>query len=642
MILSQLNGLEFNMCGIVGFCDFTKQSGLKTLKNMTSVLNHRGPDDEGHRIIKSEFAKVGIGHKRLSVLDLSANGHQPMSFKGLEIVYNGEIYNYKEIRNELIDAGYLFVSDTDTEVLLKAFHKWGLRSIDKLNGMFAFAIYDKNQKKLFLVRDRVGVKPLYFYQSENLVLFASELKSFHEHPNFKKKISNSGLSLYFKYSYIPEPYSIFEYTYKLKAGHHIEIDLPTGSLKQKKYWNVKDFYTMPKLNVSSRDAEEMLEALLISSFNYRTISDIPVGIFLSGGYDSSLVTALLKNNKNSLETFTIGFDDKEFDESGYAKKVSDFCGIPNNNKDLSKLDIVKTSQIICEVFDEPFGDGSALPTIILSQFAKKRVGVALSADGGDEIFAGYEKYQRVMKFYGYFKITPKIIRHFVAFVLKKIDPKLIPLLNKTYNFSTRYEKIINILMSKNTSQALNCISVYNTDKEVKSLIKDRFIFAETNFDISTDDISDNIDKMLFTDYKTYLTDNILVKVDRATMSASLEGRDPLLDHRIIELMALLPSEFKLKNNITKILVKKIVHKHIPKNIMNRPKKGFGIPAQTWLKDDLRKLVSKYLDDNSIIATNILDYKVVAKLREDFLKGKNESAHKIWLILVFQMWHEKWM
>ena len=629
------------MCGITGFCDFNKQSDELILENMTAALHHRGPDDEGHRVIKSQLATVGLGHKRLSVLDLSINGRQPMSYKGLEIVYNGEIYNYKEIKSELIEAGYSFVSDTDTEVLLKAFHKWGLNSIKKLNGMYAFSVYDKNYNKLYLVRDRVGVKPLYFYRKEGLILFSSELKSFHQHPRFKKKICNPGLILYFKYSYIPEPYSIFEDTFKVKAGHYIEVDLAKNDIKECQYWNVKDFYTMPKLDISLEDAEQMVENLLISACEYRTISDIPVGIFLSGGYDSSLVAAILKDNKNSLETFTVGFDDSELNESQYAKTVSEFCKIPNNNKIVSRSDLIETTKTMCEVFDEPFGDGSALPTIILSQFAKTKVGVALSADGGDEVFAGYKKYETVMSLHSKFSRIPKYLRFLCTFILNSVNPKFIPFFNRTYNFSTRYTKIVNILASKNTSEALNAISVYNSDKEVKALIREKFVDTKTNFDIPTDDISDDLDKMLFTDYKTYLPDDILVKVDRATMNASLEGRDPLLDHRIIELMARLPSKYKLKNGKTKIVLKKIVHSHIPKKLMDRPKMGFGVPMQSWLKADLKPLLLHYLDDNRLIRENILDYRVVSRLRDSYLKNKNENAHKLWLILVFEMWYERW-
>jgi asparagine synthase (glutamine-hydrolysing) len=630
------------MCGISGFCDFTKESNKQTLEAMTAALHHRGPDDEGHRFIKSKLATIGLGHKRLSVLDLSNNGHQPMTYKGMEVIYNGEIYNYKEIRAELIVHGYSFVSDTDTEVLLKAFHKWGVGSIEKMNGMFAFVIYDKENNKLFMVRDRVGVKPLYYHKKEGLILFSSELKSFHHHSSFNKKLCNSGLSLYFQYGYIPEPYSIYKDTFKVKAGHYIELELLSGTLTEHQYWNVLDFYTMPKLDISLEDAEKIVEPLLISSCEYRMVSDIPVGIFLSGGYDSSLVTAILKDHKNSLETFTIGFNDKNLNESEYAKIVSEFCEIPNNVGKLSPLDVVKMTKMMSNIYDEPFGDGSALPTIFLSRLAKEKVGVALSADGGDEVFAGYEKYEWIMLFYKKFNRVPRYIRYSIAFILNIINPKYIPLFNSSYNFSTRYQKIINILKSRDASDALKHISVYNTDREVKSLIGVKFTNTKTNFDISTDKISDNLDKILFTDYKTYLTDDILVKVDRATMSASLEGRDPLLDHRIIELMARLPSKYKLRKGETKILLKRVTHAHIPKKLMDRPKKGFGAPMETLLKDDLKLLLLHYLDEGRIDREGILNYQEVARLRDSFLSNKQESAHKLWLILVFEMWYEKWM
>ena len=301
------------MCGISGFCDFKKKSSENILKNMTDALIHRGPDSSGYSFFEYETYQVGLGHRRLSILDLSTQGHQPMKYKNLEIVYNGEIYNFKEIRKELEDSNYIFGSNTDTEVILKAYDKWGLKMVDRFIGMFAIVIYDKTTSTLLCIRDRAGVKPLYYYFKDGLFLFASELKSFYKHKEFQKQISKEGLSLFFQYGYILEPYSIFEDTYKLKAGHYLKLDLKTSVININKYWDVIDFYNKPKLDISFEEAKQETEQLLKSACEYRMVSDVPVGIFLSGGYDSSVVTSILQNQRSEkLNTFTIGFKEKGY------------------------------------------------------------------------------------------------------------------------------------------------------------------------------------------------------------------------------------------------------------------------------------------------------------------------------------------
>ncbi len=309
------------MCGIAGFCDFTKKSNKHILEKMTDVLHHRGPDDSGYSFYETKDAHVGLGHRRLSILDLSIHGHQPMDFEELEIVYNGEVYNFKEIRAELEKLDYSFESDSDTEVILKAYSEWGIKAVDRFNGMFAIAIYDKEKEKLTLIRDRTGIKPLYFYEKDGLFLFSSELKSFHEHIGFKKEVDFDALAQFFHYGYIPQPYSIFKNTQKLLAGHYLELDLKSQKTSLKKYWDVKDFYNLPKKKIDYNDAMDEVEELLISSFKYRMVSDVPVGVFLSGGYDSSAVAAILqKNSTQKIKTFTIGFHEEGYNEAHHAKK----------------------------------------------------------------------------------------------------------------------------------------------------------------------------------------------------------------------------------------------------------------------------------------------------------------------------------
>lgn len=631
------------MCGIAGFCDFSKKSSNDILKNMTDVLHHRGPDDSGYFWDENEYSQIALGHRRLSILDLSAHGHQPMSFEYLDIVFNGEVYNFKEIKKELLELGYAFHSDSDTEVILKSYHQWGIKAVDRFNGMFAITIYDKKANKLIFIRDRAGVKPFYYYKKDSLILFSSELKSFHKHPDFQKEINKSSLSLYLQFGYIPEPHSIFKNTYKLKAGHYIEIDLKSQKFEEIKYWDVVDFYNKPKLDISQDEAIEKTEELLKSSFEYRMVSDVHVGVFLSGGYDSSVVTAILQNQRTEkLNTFTIGFKEKGFDEAPYAKEVAKYLGTNHTEYYCTQKDALEIIPKLCELYDEPFGDSSAIPTTLVSQLARKYVTVSLSADGGDEIFAGYSKYTTTMQYFNKFNSIPNSIKSLISFGMDNINPKHIPILNKTYNFATRYEKINAILKAKNSVEAMKYTSEYFTKKERDKLLKVGFDDLLTNFDMQLSDTNDAINQMLAIDYKTYMVDDILTKVDRATMSVSLEGREPLLDYRLIEFVSQLPSNLKYKDGDKKWLLKQITHKYLPKQMMDRPKQGFGVPLTEWFRDELKEYFMIYLDEKRIESEGLFDSKEIIRLRDSYLLGNKENVQKLWFLLMFEMWYEKWM
>ncbi len=631
------------MCGIAGFCDFSKKSSNDILKNMTDVLHHRGPDDSGYFYDENEYSQIALGHRRLSILDLSAHGHQPMSFEHLEIIFNGEVYNFKEIKKELLELRYSFHSDSDTEVILKSYHQWGIKAVDRFNGMFAITIYDKKANKLIFIRDRAGVKPFYYYKKDSLILFSSELKSFHKHPNFQKEINKSSLCLYLQFGYVPEPHSIFENCYKLKAGHYGEIDLKSQNFEEIKYWDVVDFYNKPKLDISENEAMEKTEELLKSSFEYRMVSDVPVGVFLSGGYDSSVVTAILQNKRSEkLNTFTIGFKEKGFDEAPYAKQVAKYLGTNHTEYYCTQKDALEIIPKLCELYDEPFGDSSAIPTTLVSALARKYVTVSLSADGGDEIFAGYSKYTTTMQYFNKFNSVPKSIKSLISLGMDRINPKYIPILNKTYNFATRYEKINAILKAKNSVEAMKYTSEYFTKKERDKLLKLGFDDLVTNFDIKVADTNDEINQMLAIDYKTYMVDDILTKVDRATMSVGLEGREPLLDYRIIEFVSQLPSNLKYKDGDKKWLLKQITHKYLPKEMMDRPKQGFGVPLTEWFRDELKEYFMIYLDEKRIEKEGLFNPKEIVKLRDSYLSGNKENVQKLWFLLMFEMWYEKWM
>ena len=627
------------MCGITGFIDFNKKSTQQILQEMTDVLHHRGPDDSGVSFFSNSNCQVGLGHRRLSILDLSSHGHQPMAFDKIEIVYNGEIYNFKEIRQELEKYDYQFESDSDTEVILKAYHKWGIKAVDKFNGMFTISIYDQLSSKILLIRDRSGVKPLYWYYKNNILLYSSELKSFHKHPSFKKEIDFNGLSLYLQYGYILQPYTIFKNTFKLKSGHYLEIDLKKQVVEEKKYWDVINYYNKPKLSISFDEAKKEVEKLLISSFQYRMISDVPVGIFLSGGYDSSSVAAILQSQQiEKIKTFTIGFHEKGFDEACYAKEIANYLGTDHTEHYCTQKEALEIIPSLAEVYDEPFADSSAIPTILVSKVAKEKVTVILSADGGDEIFAGYSKYHRSLKYLNFLKKS-----QLTKTVLKKTLPFI--MCNNIFPRTKQLERVYETLIKKDSESILKIMRYWNTDY-INTMLLSKATQSITSFDEEEhlEEINDDINKMLAIDYKTYMIDDILTKVDRATMSVSLEGREPLLDYRIIEFVAQLPSEYKLHQGETKKIFKSIIHDYIPKNMMDRPKMGFGVPINEWLKDELIELVNYYLDRSRIEKENIFNFKEVAKIKEQYLKTPSDEniANNMWKIIMFEMWYERWM
>ncbi len=631
------------MCGIVGFCDFRKKSTRENLTTMMDVINHRGPDAKGHLYHKLDTNVLGLGHQRLSILDLSNEGIQPMSFEHLDIVYNGEVYNFQEIKVELEALNYSFHSHSDTEVILKAYHCWGLDALEKFNGMFALAIFDKQKDELTLIRDRAGIKPLYWYWKDGLFLFASELKSFHEHPNFEKKINRDVLALYLQHGYVPQPYSIFNSTEQLKAGHSLHLDLKTQNIETKQYWSVSEWYEKPKLILTDKEAINQTENILKKAFNYRMVSDVPVGVFLSGGYDSSLVTALLQSDRDEkINTFTIGFEEHGYDESPHARAVAKYLGTEHTEYYCSHKDALEIIPKLADIYDEPFGDASVIPTVLVSQLARKKVTVSLSADGGDEIFAGYDEYPNTLKMQKTFNKVPSLVKKSVSSIMSIIPPTKVPFHHLLYNFETRYEKIQNLLKTENCAQMLKYRSEQFTTAQLKKLLTFAPNPLTTAFDSDTSKIDDCISQMLMVDYQTYMSANILTKVDRATMSVGLEGREPFLDKSIIEFAAQLPSHFKYRDGEQKWVLKKITHKYLPKKIMNRPKMGFSPPITEWFRDELKSYFLDYLGYERLTREGYFNADEVVRMRDEYLTGKNVSIKKLWFILMFQMWHEKWM
>lgn len=631
------------MCGITGFCDFTQKSRAKELHSMMDAIEHRGPDAKGALIHELGHVNLALGHRRLSILDLSSEGTQPMVFENLEIVYNGEVYNFEEIKVDLEIKGYVFHSQSDTEVILKAYHAWGLKALDKFTGMYAMAIFNKEKEVLTLIRDRAGVKPLYWYFKEGLFLFASELKSFHKHPNFQKEINTDVLAQYLQHGYVLQPHCIFESTQQLEAGYILELDLKTQSIRREQYWSLSDFYAKPKLILSDDEAINQTEAILKKSFDYRMVSDVPVGTFLSGGYDSSLVTALIQADREAkINTFTIGFKEKGYDEAPHAKAVAKHLGTNHTEYYCTQKDALEVIPKLAEIYDEPFGDASAIPTVLVSQLAREKVTVSLSADGGDEIFAGYSAYDNLSKINNFNQKVPALLRRSTAGILNMVNPTYIPFKDKVYNFEIRYEKLKKMLMAKNSAELLEQSYEHYGENELNRLLLKKANKLKTAFNMELNNISDDLSQMLMIDYKTYMADDILTKVDRATMSVGLEGREPFLDAKIIEFAAQLPNEMKYRDGEKKWVLKQITHKYLPKELMDRPKMGFSPPVTEWFRDELKTYFLYYLTHERLSQEGLFNPDEVLRLRDAYLEGKNVSVHRLWFILMFEMWYEKWM
>jgi len=633
------------MCGIAGFIDFHKESTTSNIQSMIEPLNHRGPDGEGTLLLKSINAIIGFGHKRLSIIDLSQAGKQPMNFSHLHITYNGEIYNYQEIKNELSELGHHFKGGSDTEMILHAYAEWGIKAVERFIGMFAIVLFDKKKQEVIFFRDRAGVKPLFYYHKNDLILFSSELKSFHEHPKFEKKLDLNAVAAYMQYGNVPTPHCIFKNCSKIKPGHYLKIDLESKSLEEVQYWNVYNFYNKPKLNLSFQEAKIQTKELLKSAFKYRMVADVPVGVFLSGGYDSTNVTSLIQADLTSkLKTFTIGVPNIGLNEAPYARDIAEYLGTDHTEINCSKEEAIEMIKDLPFFYDEPFADSSAIPTTLVSKAARKDVTVALSADGGDEVFGGYNRYDYMHRYGKTLNSIPKAVRKILLGAMNNIGSDNIPILKNKYNFHNRYERLKAFLENPNKKEIMLSLSQQFNDEQMKSVMKSDFESLPTMFQSKEmlEDFKSPLAYMMAIDFQTYMLDDILQKVDRATMTNSLEGREPMLDHRILEFAAQLPDEYKYQNRVKKRILREITHDYIPKELLDRPKMGFAIPIAKWLKNELRDHVEEYLNEDRIEKQGIFNWDFIAKLKIDFYGGRKEYDSKLWYFLMFQMWHERWM
>lgn len=635
------------MCGLTGFIDYKFSGDLSVLNKMNSTLQHRGPDSEDSVIFDDKQARIGLAHRRLSIIDLSACGNQPMSdeSKNFSIVFNGEIYNYIEIKRELQSLGVTFFSTSDTEVILKSYIEWGIKAVNKFIGMFAFVIYDRMNNKVIFCRDRVGVKPFYYFLSNDLILFGSELKALMAHPSFDKKIDLGALGSFFKHGWIGAPSTIFESTYKAKPGHILEIDLQSRQITEHCYWDAHQFYNLAPVNLSFQEAKESLHDLLKSACEYRMVADTEVGIFLSGGFDSSLVTAIVQANRSKqINTFSIGFEDKELNEAPFAKAVANHLGTNHHELICTSKNAFDLISSLPYHYDEPFADSSAIPTMLVSRLAAGKVKVALSADGGDEIFGGYPKY--------YIKMSSLDTIQRIPSFLKKPFARLLSIPVNYFNTENPHHKIL-LEKLQLTLNADNPREIFRfrsepyhfSNYEIKKLLKqhEQILLSKTFYD--NYNLNDMLNPSLFMmalEYKTILPDDMLVKVDRASMAYSLEAREPFLDHRLLEFSARLNSDHHFYKNKPKALLREISYEYIPQKLLDRPKKGFSIPTDKWLRTELRESVMEFSSKAFIDNQNIFSFKNCTNMIANYYNGKDKNPERIWFFLMFQLWYKRWM
>ena len=657
------------MCGIAGLISH-KVNHLENVNKIITKLSHRGPDNNG--IWQSDDKTITFGHTRLSILDLSSAGNQPMisSCGRYVLTYNGEIYNHLSLRKK-IEAKrkqqFQWKGSSDTETLLESFVELGVKNtLESVIGMFAFGLWDAKHKKLILGRDRLGEKPLYYGWVNDSFVFASELKAVKAIGGFQNKICQKSLSLYMQLMYMPTPYSIYSNIYKLHPGALLianqdidayplkkppELNTNINGLDYFKWW---DFNHQLQNNSSKQiidnyQAEHKLDEVLNEAVQSQLISDVPIGSFLSGGIDSSLITAMMqKNSKSPVRTFSLGFQEYQFDESRYAKKIAAHLKTDHNELIISHKDSLQIIPKLCEIYDEPFADSSQIPTCIISKFAREKITVALSGDGGDELFGGYNRYFWTERIWNKIQFLPFALRKKVGEVIAKSPIGILKIFDKLFNSLPVKGYRIQNFPDKIYKLSNRMINVENLDQLYLSLIsewyknKNPVLNAETEIDYilelkTTKSFNNHKEKMMILDTLTYLPDDILCKVDRASMSCGLETRVPMLDHRVVNTAWQIPLKMKITKNSGKKILKNILKKYIPQTLTERPKMGFGIPLDEWLRGPLRDWAEDLLNQKNLNSEEHLDSKIIKDIWNNFLKGNRSWGSRIWTILMFQAW-----
>ena len=624
------------MCGIGGYWSPKNGSDENVAKLLLQPLRKRGPDHQGYWLEKS--MGLALCHSRLAIIDTSDKGIQPMhSLNNRYVIsFNGEIYNHKEIRNNLDKSGYKYHwnSGTDTETILAAIQFWGVeKAITKLDGMFAFCLWDKTEKCLYIARDRIGEKPLYYYLNKNLLIFGSEIRVIKRHPSILKEINYEYISEYFNYGFISGSNTIYKNIKKVTPGTLVKLSYDGLFKKEEiKYWSLSNIINnnFNTFEGTEGDAIKELESHLRKIINRQMVADVPLGAFLSGGIDSSCVVSIMQSiSRNKINTFTLGFEEQNYDESGKARNLANYLGTNHHELKVSEKQIQELIPTVATMFDGPFGDSSQFPTYLISKFAREHVTVVLSGDGGDELFAGYSRYSRIKKFYSYINKIPKNSIYFLD-IINSFKNKI----RKKESFSY-LNKLRNLI---NSDSPLNFYDEY-----MKFFCGNSIINSELNKSYNTRnnevciESKNIIDIAMFSDTINYLPDDILTKVDRMAMRSSLETRIPFVDHNIMEFCWSLPRGLIHEIKKPKNILKEVLYRYIPKNLIVDEKKGFGIPMKDWLKDQLKEWAMELLNESNLRQQGILDYKKVSKIWAEHLDSTRDWSNKIWIILMFQAW-----
>ncbi len=632
------------MCGITGKIYFKNNSQTVSESNiakMNKAIAHRGPDDSGVYIASDN--KIGLGQQRLSIIDLSPLGHQPMHYehnnKKYTIVFNGEIYNFQKEREQLKKNGYQFKSKTDTEVIMALYDKYSMEFLEHLRGMFALALYDHQKNQLICVRDRLGKKPFKYYANDNVFMFASELKSILTQPEYKKEIDYTAVHHYLTLQYVPAPLTGFKDIKKLEPAHYLIVDCNNGKIKKERYWQLD--YTR-KLDLSKKEWEDKILAELEEAVKLRMIADVPLGAFLSGGIDSSAVVALMaKNNSQPIKTFSIGFNESDHDETKYAQMIADKYKT-DHTKFIVKPDAMELLPTLVKQYEEPYADSSALPTYYLAKKTREHVTVALNGDGGDENFAGYGRYS-IQKFgLWYDKIGP------LHNLLAKPTAKIINSIFKTTitNHAQTFAETLSLPYTQRylsyiqyfSAEAKNSLYSEAMQKRMKNIITNNIIVRA----FSQAKATNKIDQTVYADIATYLPDDLLVKVDIATMAHGLESRSPFLDHKFMEMTSRIPTNLKLKGlNNKKYILKKALEKElVPKEILYRKKMGFGVPIEHWFRNEMKDYMYEILLSDRAVNRGIFNKKAVKKLLDTHINTNINHAYRIWALITLEIWFQE--
>src|SRR5579875_910000 len=627
----------------------------RVVEVMTDALAHRGPDDRG--VWMDAPAGIALGHRRLSVIDLSPLGHQPMaSASGRWVVsFNGEIYNFKELGKELEGAGRRLRSHCDTEVLVEAIDAWGLRAaLRRANAMFSLAAWDRQEGELHLARDRVGEKPLYYGRAGRHFVFGSELKALTAHPHFVRRVDRDALALYMRYNCVPAPCGIYEGVSKLRPGHSVVVRQAGHGVDcsaQASWWSPEEIlpHAAGDGTRGGAEARRRLEDLLVDAVRLRTVADVPVGAFLSGGIDSSLVAALMTECSARVRTYTIGFEDRGFDESADARRVARWLGTDHTEAIVGTADAQSVIPELPGLYDEPFADSSQIPTLLVSRLARQQVTVALSGDGGDELFAGYNRHLWWQRFAGRLERVPVPVRRAAAAALGAPSPdaiewafgrlaRVLPAA-RVRNPSLKVRKVADILALPAHDAYLRLVSHWPDPGSVVNGARQVPTLVWTNG--SGPHVAGRVEQILYLDLVTYLPDDILTKVDRATMAVGLEGRLPLLDHRVLEAAWQLPMSMKIRGGETKHILRQILYSRVPRELADRPKMGFGVPLRQWLVGGLRDWAEQLLSRRALDQGGFLAPGPVRKLWDAHVAGEVDASHPLWDVLMFQAWAQRW-